>query len=221
MDETDVCANLIAVATRRGESLAALSRLLGRNDAYLQQFVTRGSPRRLGERERRTLAAYLGIDESELGGRAEGTAVAPMFRVPRIDAVASAGPGGMLAEDRLRPGEAIDPALLRQWGVRADALSIITAQGESMLPTIADGDDMLVDRGDTRIGVRGGIYVLRLDAGLVVKRLAKRGTAIAVISDNPQFPTLTIDAPTDPAGDPAIAPVEVIGRVVRITRVLK
>ncbi len=217
MDEADVRANLIAVAARRGESLAALSRLLGRNDAYLQQFVTRGSPRRLGERERRTLAAYLGIDEGDLGGRAEGIAVAAMFRVPRIDAVASAGPGGMLAEDRLRPGEAIDPVLLRQWGVRADALSIITAQGESMLPTIADGDDMLVDRSDTRIGGRGGIYVLRLDTGLVVKRLAKRGSAIAVISDNPAFPTLTFD----PAADPAMAPVEVIGRVVRITRVLK
>ncbi len=214
MENSDARSNLVAMAARRGESLAALSRLLGRNDAYLQQFVTRGSPRVLGERERGTLAAYLGMDEADLGGPSRGGGATPaMFRVPRIDAMAAAGPGGMLAEDRARPGEAIDPALLRQWGVRGDALSIITAQGESMVPTIADGDDLLVDRGDTRISARGGVYVLRLDGGLIVKRLAAHDAGIDVISDNPRFAAVTIGV-----GDP---PLDVIGRVVRITRLLK
>lgn len=82
-----------------------------------------------------------------------------------------------------------------------------------MLPTIADGDDMLVDRSDTRIGAGGGIFVLRLDGTLVVKRLAKRGNAIEVISDNPDFADLSIR--------PGDAPLEIVGRVVRITRLLK
>ena len=43
-------------AVARGESLAALSRLIGRNAAYLQQFVTRGSPRLLAEAGPRKLA---------------------------------------------------------------------------------------------------------------------------------------------------------------------
>lgn len=213
MDAAQIRTNLIEAATHRGESLAALSRLIGRNAAYLQQFVTRGSPRVLGERERHMLAAYLGIDEADLGGLSGVARGAPMVRVPRIDATASAGPGAILAEDQARPGETIDPALLRQWGVRADSLSIITAQGESMLPTIADGDDMLVDRHDTRIGTRGGIFVLRFDGTLIVKRLAKRGSVVDVISDNPDFPTRSFAA-----GD---APLEIVGRVVRITRLLK
>ncbi len=213
MDGAQIRTNLMAAATHRGESLAALSRLLGRNAAYLQQFVTRGSPRMLGERERHTLAAYLGIDEADLGGPSGAARGAAMMRVPRIDATASAGPGAILAEDRARPGEAIDPALLRQWGVRAESLSIITAQGESMLPTIADDDEMLVDRSDTRIGARGGIFVLRLDGTLVVKRLAKSRTAIDVISDNPDFATLSFG--------PGDAPLDIVGRVVRITRLLK
>lgn len=58
---------LIELAGRDGVSLAALSRLIGRNDAYLQQFVHRGSPRQLPERERRLLADYLGVPEHELG----------------------------------------------------------------------------------------------------------------------------------------------------------
>lgn len=212
MDHARVRANLTDMAARRGESLAALSRLLGRNDAYLQQFVTRGSPRMLSERDRGVLAAYLGMPEHDLGAP-DVAPSPPLFRVPRFDAIASAGPGGVLADDRAIPGEAIDPALLRQWGVRPDDLSNITAQGESMLPTIAAGDDMLVDRSDQRIGARGGIYVLRLQGVLVVKRLMMRGAAIDVISDNPAFPIIIV-MPDDAA-------LEIIGRVVRITRLLK
>lgn len=65
----DVPAFLDRVARERGESLAALSRAIGRNAAYLQQFVTRGTPRRLGEVERLRLAQRLNIDERELGAR--------------------------------------------------------------------------------------------------------------------------------------------------------
>ncbi|OYY89600.1 MAG: peptidase S24 [Sphingomonas sp. 28-66-16] len=197
---------LAALAVDRGESLAALSRLIGRNAAYLQQFVTRGSPRRLDEADRRTLARYLGVAESALGGPAENAA---LVRIRRVDAVASAGPGGLLDHDRADGGEMIDPRVLRELGARAENLSIIAAQGSSMEPTIVDGDDMLVDRGDRRVPDRGGIFVVRRDGALMVKRLARQGRTIRVISDNPEFPPL-------PPG-----PVEIIGRVVRLSRRLR
>lgn len=57
------------LADDRGESLAALSRRLGRNTAYLHQFVTRGTPVKLDEDDRLTLAQHFGIDERELGAR--------------------------------------------------------------------------------------------------------------------------------------------------------
>ncbi|MEH3046525.1 hypothetical protein [Sphingomonas adhaesiva] len=60
---------IIRVAAERGESLSALSRKIGRNEAYLQQYVGRGSPRRLPEEERRMLAIVLNIDERRLGAR--------------------------------------------------------------------------------------------------------------------------------------------------------
>ena len=43
---------------KRGEDFAGLSRMLGRNSAYIQQYVRRGVPKRLGEEERRKLARY-------------------------------------------------------------------------------------------------------------------------------------------------------------------
>src|SRR6187551_1784518 len=87
---------LAELAEGRGVSLAALSRLIGRNGTYLQQFITKGSPRRLAEGDRRTLAQFFGVAEAELGGsveksydsnRADGWA-----EVPRLPLGASAGP---------------------------------------------------------------------------------------------------------------------------------
>ncbi|TCQ02178.1 hypothetical protein C8J40_1215 [Sphingomonas sp. PP-CC-3A-396] len=57
------------LANEQGKSLANLSATIGRNPPYLQQFVARGSPRRLPEDERRHLAIVLNIDERELGAR--------------------------------------------------------------------------------------------------------------------------------------------------------
>jgi len=53
----------------RGLSLSAASCAIGRNPAYLQQYLTRRSPRRLGEDERLRLAMLLDVDERELGAR--------------------------------------------------------------------------------------------------------------------------------------------------------
>lgn len=60
---------IVRVAAERGESLSALSRKIGRNVAYLQQYIERGTPKRLPEEERRMLAIALEIDERRLGAR--------------------------------------------------------------------------------------------------------------------------------------------------------
>ena len=64
------------LCAERGEDFAGLSRMLGRNPAYIQQFVRRGVPKRLKEEERRKLARYFSIAESLLGGPADEPASA-------------------------------------------------------------------------------------------------------------------------------------------------
>ena len=64
-----VRATLARLAADHNESYAGLSRLVGRNPAYIQQFVERGTPKRLPEDVRLTLAKYFQIDERELGAR--------------------------------------------------------------------------------------------------------------------------------------------------------
>ena len=59
-----------------------------------------------------------------------------------------------------------------------------------MEPTLSDGDDILVDLGDSADRLRDGIYVLRIDDALVVKRIALNpvGRRVTVKSDNPAYP---------------------------------
>lgn len=67
VDELDpVRARIVKLATHRGLTLKELSLKIGRNHAYLQQFVRRGSPRMLPETIRLELAKILGVPESDL-----------------------------------------------------------------------------------------------------------------------------------------------------------
>ena len=57
---------IVEALEQRGTDMAALSKALGRNHAYIQQFLTRGTPGELKERDRRAIAQFLGIDERTL-----------------------------------------------------------------------------------------------------------------------------------------------------------
>lgn len=62
----DVRKKIARLINDRGLNFAQVSLKLGKNIAYIQQFVKNGSPRRLGEVERGKLAKILQVDEQEL-----------------------------------------------------------------------------------------------------------------------------------------------------------
>ena len=183
---------LEGLCAERGDDFASLSRMLGRNPAYIQQFVRRGVPRRLKEEERRKLARYFGISESMLGGPAEsGLPIGGLVPVLRIPVQASAGPGALPVEESGKPYFAFEPRWLKALtSSPVDKLSIIRVEGDSMSPTLNPGDDILVDLGDCGDRIRDGIYVLRVDEALVVKRIAinPMRRRMTVQSDNPAYP---------------------------------
>lgn len=213
MNDLSARQTLDRLIAERRERYEALSRLIGRNPAYIQQYIKRGTPRKLDEADRRTLARYFGVDEQALGAPEDVVPVQakkrqpPVVIVPRLSLGASAGAGSLDDDERASGAMAFDPAWLREMGVRPDALSIIRVDGESMAPTLNDGDEIMVDGADGAARLRDGIYVLRLDDVLMVKRVAmgpKRGR-FSVRSDNPHFPTWD---------DIDLGLVDIVGRVV-------
>jgi hypothetical protein len=179
------------LCAERGEDFAGLSRMLGRNAAYIQQFVRRGIPKRLGEDERRKLARYFGVSETLLGGPAPDVVAANgLVSVKHHPVMVSAGPGAIVTEDLGKPYFAFDERWLKALTPSAASrLSIVRVEGDSMSPTLNPGDDILVDLEDSAARLRDGIYVLRIDDALVVKRLALNPIAkrVTVQSDNPAY----------------------------------
>ncbi|MFN3387559.1 MAG: helix-turn-helix transcriptional regulator [Allosphingosinicella sp.] len=214
MDE-DARAALGRLIEERGEDFSSLSRLIGRNPAYIQQYIRRGTPRRLAEEDRRLLARYFGVDESVLGApdRPAPAGGGGLVAVPRLDVGASAGAGALDGGEARLGRLGFDPLWLRRLGVSDPArLSLIRVEGDSMAPTLSAGDEILVDQGDAAGRLRDGIYVLRMEDALVVKRIARGPKAVAVRSDNPAYPSW-------PDCDPAA--LAIVGRVVWVGRALR
>ena len=205
----DQRAALERLIRERREDYAGLSRLIGRNAAYIQQFIKRGVPRKLDDDDLRVLARYFGVAEEMLGGRgSSASGESAMVRVPRYDVGASAGHGALADQESPVSHMAFEQSWLRRLctGGTSD-LSFIRVQGDSMTPTLADGDDILVDRSDGPARLRDGIYVLRREETLMVKRLAVSPSArlVTIKSDNPAYPEWR---------DFDLAAIEIIGRVV-------
>lgn len=210
MVTTDPRVRLLELASERGASLSGLSELIGRNSTYLQQFIRKGSPRKLEETDRRTLARFFGVAESELGAPEEKSSVpagkpplSEWFDVPRLPLGASAGPGALALEEQPIGAFRFSARWLREQGLPPGMLSAIRVEGDSMEATLRDGDEILVDR--TPRPLRDGIHVVRTGDALLVKRLdLGRPGVIALVSDNPAYGRIEL-APDE---------IEVIGRVV-------
>lgn len=69
-------------------SMKDLSKVIGKNDAYIQQFLDRNTPRVLPEREREIIARHLGVDEDYLRDDSRlklgGPTAFPIRRAPAL-----------------------------------------------------------------------------------------------------------------------------------------
>lgn len=202
-----------------GWSLASLSRQLGKNHAYLQQFVTRNVPLELDDRDIARIIEATGVDESVIGvspTRALSKSLSglgPRIReVSEYDALASAG-GGISLDGEAERGrwpfltEYIDSELR----LRGSELALISVKGDSMEPTLRSGDRILIDLTDRNVS-QPGLFVLWDGDGRVVKRVeripASQPPRLSLRSDNPLHGEYQVPAEL----------VHVIGRVVWAAR---
>ena len=205
---------LLDLARQQGASLASLSEMIGRNPTYLQQFIRKGSPRKLEEQDRRVLAGFFGVDESELGGgiAVEEKSYVPRQRlpldpawvdVPRLALAASAGPGATVEQEEPFDAFRFSRRWLREQGLDGTMLSAIAVEGDSMEPLLRAGDEVLVDRRPQPF--RDGIHVVRMGETLLGKRVAAQGGGrFTLLSQNLAYPPQEVSAEE----------IEIVGRVV-------
>lgn len=135
-------------------------------------------------------------------------APADFVYIPRYELRAGAGNGQIIESENIKEFIAFRAEWVRARLRRNPAhLAVLEAFGDSMAPTIKDGDIMLVDTSEDR--VRGNaIYVVRAGDEALVKRVElKLDGTLLVKSDNPSYETVALRADQIPD-------LRVLGKVV-------
>ena len=157
------------------------------------------------------LALALGCTVAELLEPGAGPGGGDFLFVRTYDVAAAAGEGIIIDQEHATGTLAFRMDWLR--GVtRAtpDELAVITVRGDSMHPTLADGDTILVDL--TQQAAAGdGIYVVRFGDYVLVKRLIidPVRAMVTIACDNLAYPPLSPVRPGE---------VDVAGRVIWLGR---
>lgn len=170
VDEATISA-LIKRDSKRSEAAPALADALGLS---LHWLLT-------GEGER-DVRSYMVTEaaaptDSEYGG-------SRYVMIKRLTAQVSAGGGEMVEHDEIQDYVAFRRDWLRKKGLNASQLVVVEVSGDSMSPTLEDGDVILVNVMDRSIR-DGRIYAFRVHDEVRVKRFQHASDGgIVVTSDN-------------------------------------
>lgn len=123
------------------------------------------------------------------------------------DVRASAGVGAPVHSEQAIGRFAFHRDWIRRKGLRPSSLAIVTAKGDSMEPTVRDGDILLVDISVHSTAI-DGIHLIERDGDLFCKRLQPlHAGGLRVVSDNEHYLPQELTAAEAEA-------VRVVGRVI-------
>lgn len=192
-----------------------VSEALGRNHAYVQQFIERGIPTKLKENDRLKLSELLDLEEADIGGivRKSTPTTISTGDVPSLDLVAGMGNGGLMVVEA-KSGKVAPEYIQGHWSfpdpVKAmwqhmPATYAFPVTGDSMAPTLESGSYVFVDT-THNTPAPSDLYVLDYGDGLMVKRveLIPQSEMVRIISDSDRYQNYELQRET----------VQVFGRVV-------
>jgi phage repressor protein C with HTH and peptisase S24 domain len=194
--------SVVALATAVGVSDNAIYKwLAGRGQPSVANLV---SLARAGRVSVEWLAT--GVEPAQ-GAQAMKRAVGhgDFIFMPRNRMRFSSGRGGVLRSEQVVDSIAFRAAWVKRvLNAESRDLILIQVVGDSMAPTIEDSDLIVANLAEPRFR-QDGIYLLRHDSGLTVKRIQRRPDGkLLMRSDNPKYEPMTVST------------VKVIGRVIWI-----
>ena len=201
---------------QKGKNYRSLSLAMGKNEAYLHQYINKGSPSRLPEEQRRILARILDVDEQELTD----------IRLPKT-VLQTVGPTRTALIEMLSSDEQANTDHLASntsgffsiplsdfsniTSSPADMIKMVRITGDSMSPTLKDGDYILADFSQPKFST-DGLYLISSANHLLVKRLQQiSASELMFISDNTNYKSISMN----------IKKVNIVGKVIFIFRTEK
>jgi len=130
--------------------------------------------------------------------------------IPHLDLSFSMGGGNVIEEPVVLGHVSFSRAWLRgRISGRIEDVALISGEGDSMEPTIRDGDMLLIDRSQRRMRQQDQIWAIALrDVGMVKRLRRARAGGFEIHSDNP---AVSVDHADD-------GEMELVGRVIWIGR---
>jgi phage repressor protein C with HTH and peptisase S24 domain len=184
-----------------GMNVADVASLAGVNRSFLYDII-RGRSQTPNLERLKSVAAAVKVDvEWLLHGQGDVQGETPLDEGAQSDfigiAYVNARPsmgGGSILDEEAKPGR--DFHFRRSWikdrlKAAPSMLRVMQVEGDSMKPTLEDGDTVLVDMSQ-KIPQPPGIFVLHDGLGLVAKRLEHVPMSdpprVQIISDNTRYP---------------------------------
>ncbi len=173
---------------KKGKNYRALSMAIGKNEAYLHQYINKGSPLRLPEEQRRKLAKLLETDEQELTDitlpKTLETSSYTKNAVLEICSLLSPDTEGFMSLP-LTQISAISSA-------SPENIKIFAVSGDSMQPTLKDGDYIFVDTSVQKFS-SDGLYVVIFGDNPTIRRMQQISqNEVLLISDNTNYKQVTL-----------------------------
>ena len=176
---------LLKMAIDRCGNATELAKITGISSANISRWLKGDRDPRIGEFS--PVLEYLGITM-----QLPGEEYYDFSYIPKVAAVAGAGASLETSH-----------AIVGYYAFRTDFLGrehiserhsvLMDIRGDSMEPTLKDGDTVLIDQSEKEI-LDGRIYVVTLGDELRVKRVQKGWDGIVLTSDNPRYSDIHIAA---------------------------
>lgn len=139
--------------------------------------------------------SWLLTGESSNSEQASSVGFKDLVHAPRFDVQASAGGGMSVGAENITDNFAFNKRWLSsQLRVSSDQVAFVEISGDSMHPTLEDGDMVLIDLSQQQVNAEG-IFLLKHEGDLMAKRLKRSANNdLSVSSDNTDYPCWTLDA---------------------------
>ncbi len=164
----------------KGLTIREVAEATGVSRGHISEYETNKT--NLESKKLMSICRFLDID---FGAGIQSDVKSDYIHVPRYEVKASAGGGAVITSEQIVDYLAFKPEWLTSAkGITPENLVLISVIGDSMMPTIRDGDLILIDTTPTRFK-SDAIYVIQHSDRLWVKRVQYRLDGVVVIkSDN-------------------------------------